>query len=272
MVYYYRTTEDGRIAFGKGGCSHAYLGRITQAFEDPGSRVARTEQSFRRIYPTLHDVPITHTWTGPIDRSETNSPFFGHLDRNPDILYGVGYSGTVSARRTSAGASSPPPRWSAATNGRRAPSTVDRDRSIPMTRFDTSVAISSVQPCSAKKRISTPGGHRRQSSSCWNRFVRSGLRHSERRPSNPSLNRALADPPPWRLAPVRRNRSGERGRSEAWRRTTYIWTRRRRRGMPTVTRGGRSSSASWGRASTTGIPENNAVPGWARSCRPDQPA
>jgi hypothetical protein len=39
-------------------------------------------------------VAITHAWTGPIDRSETNSPFFGHLDRNPDILYGVGYSGT----------------------------------------------------------------------------------------------------------------------------------------------------------------------------------
>ncbi|MDQ3226805.1 MAG: FAD-binding oxidoreductase [Chloroflexota bacterium] len=94
MVHYYRTTRDGRIAFGKGGCSHAYLGRITPQFQDPGRRVARTEQSYRRIYPALADVPITHTWTGPIDRSETNSPFFGHLDRNPDILYGVGYSGT----------------------------------------------------------------------------------------------------------------------------------------------------------------------------------
>jgi glycine/D-amino acid oxidase-like deaminating enzyme len=94
MVHYYRTTRDGRIAFGKGGCSHAYLGQITQRFEDPGPRIARTERSFRRIYPQLGDVPITHTWTGPIDRSETNSPFFGHLDRNPDILYGVGYSGT----------------------------------------------------------------------------------------------------------------------------------------------------------------------------------
>ena len=94
MVHYYRTTLDGRIAFGKGGCSHAYFGQITQAFEDPGPRIARTVRSFRRIYPALRDVPITHTWTGPIDRSETNSPFFGHLDRNPDILYGVGYSGT----------------------------------------------------------------------------------------------------------------------------------------------------------------------------------
>jgi hypothetical protein len=42
----------------------------------------------------LTDVPITHTWTGPIDRSETNSLFFGHLDGTPDIIYGVGYSGT----------------------------------------------------------------------------------------------------------------------------------------------------------------------------------
>lgn len=94
MVHYYRTTADGRIAFGKGGCSHAYLGQITQAFEDPGRRVARTARSFRRIYPALGDVPLTHTWTGPIDRSEANSPFFGHLDGNPEIIYGVGYSGT----------------------------------------------------------------------------------------------------------------------------------------------------------------------------------
>lgn len=93
MVHYYRTTRDGRIAFGKGGCSHAWLGRITRQFEDPGARIARTERSFRRIYPALADVPITHTWTGPIDRSETNSLFFGHLDGNPDIIYGVGYSG-----------------------------------------------------------------------------------------------------------------------------------------------------------------------------------
>jgi glycine/D-amino acid oxidase-like deaminating enzyme len=94
MVHYYRTTRDGRIAFGKGGCSHAYLGQVTGKFEDPGPRIARTERSFRRIYPALADVPITHTWTGPIDRSETNSPFFGHLDRSPDLLYGIGYSGT----------------------------------------------------------------------------------------------------------------------------------------------------------------------------------
>ena len=94
MVHYYRTTRDGRIAFGKGGCSHVFMGQIGPELEDPGARVQRTVRSFNRIYPMLTDVPITHTWTGPIDRSETNSLFFGHLDGTPDIIYGVGYSGT----------------------------------------------------------------------------------------------------------------------------------------------------------------------------------
>lgn len=94
MVHYYRATRDGRIAFGKGGCSHSYLGQIGQGLEDPGSRIERTERSFRRIYPHLADVPIEYRWTGPIDRTETNSLFFGHLDRSPDVVYALGYSGT----------------------------------------------------------------------------------------------------------------------------------------------------------------------------------
>ncbi len=94
MVHYYRATRDGRIAFGKGGCSHTFLGQIGQGLEDPGPRIARTERSFRRIYPHLADVPIEYRWTGPIDRTETNSLFFGHLERSPDIVYALGYSGT----------------------------------------------------------------------------------------------------------------------------------------------------------------------------------
>lgn len=94
MVHYYRATRDGRIAFGKGGCSHSFLGQIGPGLEDPGPRIARTERSFRRIYPHLADVPIAYRWTGPIDRTETNSLFFGHLDRSPDVVYALGYSGT----------------------------------------------------------------------------------------------------------------------------------------------------------------------------------
>ena len=94
MVDYYRTTRDGRIAFGKGGLTHAFLGRISRGFEEPGGRIKQTEQAFHRAYPSLADVPITHRWTGPIDRTENNTLIFGTLDGAPAVHYGVGYSGS----------------------------------------------------------------------------------------------------------------------------------------------------------------------------------
>ena len=93
MVHYYRTTRDGRIAFGRAGEAHALLGRVSPAFENLNGRAGRTERGLRRAYPTLADVPITHRWTGAVDRSETNLPFFGRLGGDPAVLYGVGFSG-----------------------------------------------------------------------------------------------------------------------------------------------------------------------------------
>ena len=93
MVHYYRTTGDGRIAFGRGGEAHGYLGRVTATLEVLDRRGSRTERGFRRAYPMLADVPITHRWTGAVDRSETNAPIFGRLRSNRAVLYGVGYSG-----------------------------------------------------------------------------------------------------------------------------------------------------------------------------------
>jgi hypothetical protein len=52
------------------------------------------ERGLRKIYPNLGDARITHRWGGPIDRSRSNTLIFGKLGGNPDVLYGVGYSGT----------------------------------------------------------------------------------------------------------------------------------------------------------------------------------
>jgi glycine/D-amino acid oxidase-like deaminating enzyme len=98
MVDYYRTTRDGRIAFGKGGLTHAYLGRISIGFEAVDGRARRTEEAFHRAYPSLANVPITHRWTGPIDRTENNTLIFGTLDGVPAVHYGVGYSGSGVAQ------------------------------------------------------------------------------------------------------------------------------------------------------------------------------
>ncbi|WP_455893665.1 NAD(P)/FAD-dependent oxidoreductase [Pseudomonas palmensis] len=93
MVDYYRTTVDGRIAFGKGTGAIAYGGRIGPVFShDPGS-IALTEADLRRTYPMLDDVRITHTWSGPIDRTYDSLPTFGGLGEQGNIHYGIGWSG-----------------------------------------------------------------------------------------------------------------------------------------------------------------------------------
>ncbi len=93
QIHYYRTTADGRIAFGKGGWGIAMGGRMGSNFDRDSSRAADVTKGFRRLYPALSDVAIAHDWSGPIDRSPTGIPLFGNLGGRPHILYGVGFSG-----------------------------------------------------------------------------------------------------------------------------------------------------------------------------------
>jgi putative aminophosphonate oxidoreductase len=93
MVNYYRTTRDGRIAFGKGTADLTYAGRIGPNFDRSPRRTAMVTAEFRRSYPPLANVPIEHDWGGPIDRTPNSVPIFGHLGGRDHILYGVGWSG-----------------------------------------------------------------------------------------------------------------------------------------------------------------------------------
>ena len=93
MVDYYRTTRDGRIAFGKGTGMISYASRIDESYDHNPQLSEDTEQDLRRTYPQLSDVPVTHSWSGPIDRTYDSLPVFGHLDGAPHIVYGIGWSG-----------------------------------------------------------------------------------------------------------------------------------------------------------------------------------
>ena len=93
MVDYYRTTQDGRIVFGKGGWGIAFGGRIGSDFDRDARRAAAVEADFRRAYPNLGSVPIVDDWSGPIDRSANGLPLLGRLGGREHILYGVGWSG-----------------------------------------------------------------------------------------------------------------------------------------------------------------------------------
>jgi glycine/D-amino acid oxidase-like deaminating enzyme len=93
LVAYYRTTLDGRIAFGKGGGALAFAGRIGPSFNGASPRANEVSEDFRRLYPALRDARITHSWNGPIDRTPSGLPFVGRLGGREDLLYGYGFSG-----------------------------------------------------------------------------------------------------------------------------------------------------------------------------------
>jgi glycine/D-amino acid oxidase-like deaminating enzyme len=93
MVDYYHVTRGGRVAFGKGGWGIACGGRIGAAFDRDARRARTVEASLRRYYPGLADVPVTHDWCGPIDRTPDSLPLLGRLGGREHIVYGVGWSG-----------------------------------------------------------------------------------------------------------------------------------------------------------------------------------
>jgi glycine/D-amino acid oxidase-like deaminating enzyme len=99
-VRYFRTTRDGRIAFGGGG------GRASRRIDDSFTRDMRAVQEaaegFRRLFPSFADVPLEDAWGGPIDVSPTHLPSFGSLEPG-NLFYALGYTGNGVAPSNLAG-------------------------------------------------------------------------------------------------------------------------------------------------------------------------
>jgi glycine/D-amino acid oxidase-like deaminating enzyme len=104
MVHYYRTTKDGRIAFGQGGHRHARGGRVDDGFFGRSESTARVlHADLVRLVPFAEGVEVTHTWGGPIDRTVDGAPIFGRLPGRVPIVYAGGYSGNGVAPCLTAG-------------------------------------------------------------------------------------------------------------------------------------------------------------------------
>ncbi len=91
--HYFRTTLDGRIAFGGGGGRAGYGGRMGDWVTGDRGSAALAARGFRRIFPMLDDVRLVDAWGGPIDISPNHLPAFGTLD-DGRIHWGHGYSGS----------------------------------------------------------------------------------------------------------------------------------------------------------------------------------
>jgi glycine/D-amino acid oxidase-like deaminating enzyme len=92
LVHYFRTTPDGRIAFGWGGGRVVPGARLDGRAELDPRVTAEVERHLVRFFPQLSRRRIAHAWGGPIDVSPTHIPVVGELDSGR-IYFACGYTG-----------------------------------------------------------------------------------------------------------------------------------------------------------------------------------
>jgi glycine/D-amino acid oxidase-like deaminating enzyme len=92
FVHYFRTTRDGRIAFGWGGGRIVAGTRLRGRAEFDPALVAEVARHLRWFFPGLEGRRIDHAWGGPIDVSPTHLPIVGSLDPDP-VHYAFGFTG-----------------------------------------------------------------------------------------------------------------------------------------------------------------------------------
>jgi glycine/D-amino acid oxidase-like deaminating enzyme len=73
-ISYFRTTNDGRIAFGAGVGAAGLGGRIGRTMTHDRHAVARVVANFRHLLPMMKDVRLDDAWGGPIDITGERMP------------------------------------------------------------------------------------------------------------------------------------------------------------------------------------------------------
>ncbi|HEX2435603.1 MAG TPA: FAD-dependent oxidoreductase [Solirubrobacterales bacterium] len=91
-LHYFRTTPDGRIAFGWGGGRVAYGARLGGRVASDPSVIERVRADLVSFFPGLRGRRVTHAWGGAVDVSPTQHPVVGSLagDR---VHYVYGFTG-----------------------------------------------------------------------------------------------------------------------------------------------------------------------------------
>jgi glycine/D-amino acid oxidase-like deaminating enzyme len=92
LLHYFRTTKDGRIAFGWGGGRIAMGARTKGRAEVDPAVIAGAAEHLHEYFPQLGGRHITHAWGGPIDASPTHLPAVTTLDQGRAFV-AAGYTG-----------------------------------------------------------------------------------------------------------------------------------------------------------------------------------
>ncbi|HEX6656036.1 MAG TPA: FAD-dependent oxidoreductase [Candidatus Limnocylindria bacterium] len=91
-VHYFRTTPDGRVAFGAGVGAAGYGGRVDGRYDRDARAEGRAKAALGRFFPQLADVALDDAWGGAIDISPDRLPLIGSRDGGR-VHYAHGFSG-----------------------------------------------------------------------------------------------------------------------------------------------------------------------------------
>jgi len=103
FVHYTHVTREGRVAFGRGGGAIGSFGRVPGSMEHDRTTAEIVAADFRRFFPQLAALRITHAWGGAVDRAPGHLPFAGALAGASHVVYFGGYSGNGVAPSRMAG-------------------------------------------------------------------------------------------------------------------------------------------------------------------------
>jgi glycine/D-amino acid oxidase-like deaminating enzyme len=89
---YFRTTPDGRIAFGAAAATAGTGVGLGPRLRYDERSIVKLVDDFRRFFPSWRDVAIEAAWGGPMDVTGRHLPSFATLPAGT-VHYGLGYTG-----------------------------------------------------------------------------------------------------------------------------------------------------------------------------------
>jgi glycine/D-amino acid oxidase-like deaminating enzyme len=92
LIIYGQRTADGRLAFGGRGAPYHFGSAIRPEFDQVPAVFAALRRTLGELFPALGDVPVTHTWGGPLGVPRDWCASAG-LDRATGLGWAGGYVG-----------------------------------------------------------------------------------------------------------------------------------------------------------------------------------
>ena len=92
LIIYGQRTADGRFAFGGRGAPYHLGSAVRPAFDRVPAVFAELRRTLTELFPVLRDVPVTHSWGGPLGIPRDWCASVG-LNRDTGIGWAGGYVG-----------------------------------------------------------------------------------------------------------------------------------------------------------------------------------